>query len=248
MNFTFICPYYRQPQMLANQISAWELWPSVVPILVVDDCSPEPALDVIRAHASEQLRERLTLLRVDVDIPWNRNGCRNLGSSWARTEWIVHVDTDHVMTFPSAVKLLSWQPTGSHWYRFQRFRRGRADETRRKDAIADDVEYGEIKPHMDSYLTTKSHYWAAGGYDEDYAGCLGGGTPFTKELAKLKPVDIAPYPVFVEVWTRSACADSSEHTLSRDTSEYARRRDAKQEAGNTRPKNPIRFPWHREAL
>lgn len=248
MHFTFICPYYRQPQMLAHQISAWELWPTVIPIIVVDDGSPEPAVDIIRAEASAQLRQRLTLLRVDVDIPWNRNGARNLGTSYARTEWIVHVDTDHVMTYPSAAKLLEWQAPGTHWYRFQRFRRGRADETRRKDAIADDVEYGEIKPHMDSYLTTKSHYWAAGGYDEDYAGCLGGGTPFTKELAALKPVTLAPHPVFLEVWTRSTCPDSSEHTLSRDTSEYVRRRQAKEAAGNTRPKNPIRFPWHREAL
>lgn len=247
--FTLIVPYYRQPKMLEHQLAAWDEWPRGGPrIIIVDDGSAEPAREVIDRVATGKVVTMLRLLRIDVDIPWNRNGARNLGSKIATTEWIVHVDIDHVLRAPAVEAMLKWTPDPAHWYRFERYRVGRADETRRKDKIPDDVEHGKIHPHMDSYLTTRSHYWAAGGYDEDYAGCLGGGTPFTKELAKLKPVAIAPPEISLDVWTRTACAESSERFLDRSPDEYVRRKNLKEASGRTRAANPIRFPWHEEAL
>ena len=246
--FTLIVPYYRQPGMLMHQLQAWEKWPADVPIIIVDDGSKEQARAVIVLNAGAELRRRLRLFRIDVDIPWNRGGARNLGTKQAQTEWIVHVDVDHVMTAATATALRAWEPDPAHWYRFERYRVGEADETRRKDKIADDCVYGKIHPHIDSYLTTRSHYWAAGGYDEDYSGCLGGGTPFTKELGKLKAVAIAPAPMHLNVWTRTACADSSEHYLDRTPGEFTRRRQSKEQAGRTRPENPIRFPWHEDPI
>lgn len=248
--FTLVVPYYRQPTMLMHQLSMWEVWPREIPIILIDDGSLEPARDAVMRQASKQLRERLTLYRVDVDIPWNRGGARNLGTQEAKTEWIVHIDIDHVMNRASALALGNFIPDRSNWYKFQRFRVGRADETRKKDGIyiPDDCVFGQIKPHIDSYMTTKAHYWAAGGYDEDYSGCLGGGTPMTKALAKLKPASEAPDPICLHVYTRDKINDSSELHLSRDTAEFSRRRQLKEANGKTKPEKPIRFPWHREDL
>lgn len=245
--FTLIVPFYRNVQMLKHQIAAWEQYPAEVPIVVVDDGSPEPAREVLLEHASPALRERVSLYRIAVDIPWNRGGARNLGAHMAEPGWIVHVDIDHVLPAQFAQQLLDFEADRGHWYRFERFRVGKADETRRKDKIGDDVEFGKIHPHIDSYLCTRDIYWQAGGYNEDFSGCLGGGSPFLAELERVggKPL-MAPDPVHLLVFTRSVAADASDHTLSRDRTEFARRKAAMR--GRYRGHDPLRFPWNVEDL
>jgi glycosyltransferase involved in cell wall biosynthesis len=244
---TLIVPYYRNVKMLREQVEEWHLYPNQIRIVVVDDGSPEPAVDVIRSVVDPDLfYDRLEVYRIGVDIPWNRGGARNLGTKMAKTEWIVHVDIDHLLPHGCAARLLTEEVETRHWYRFNRFRRGKADETRRKDKIDDDVEFGLIHPHVDSYLCTKSMYWRAGGYDEDYSGCLGGGSPFLKLLERKggQPKMLSKN-TFLCVYTRSVVDDASDFSLSRDTGEYSRRRKLKESTNNTKPANPIRFPWQR---
>jgi hypothetical protein len=238
-----VIPFYRNCAMLAEQIATWNEYPNGFDFIVVDDGSPEPALPIIEANANAFVRERLQLYRVDVDIPWNRGGARNLGSLLAKTKWLVHLDIDHVLPVASANALLHAEVSKSRWYRFHRFRNGMADDTRNKDEIPRDQEFGKIKPHCDSYLCTSDMYWKAGGYNEDFSGCLGGGTPFLIEMGKIAPVELLPESVPLHVYTRSVVADASDHTLSRDTSEFARRKRVMH--GNFRGHNPIRFSWHR---
>lgn len=242
-DLTVVLPYYRQPLMLGLQLAAMARWPSAIRVIVVDDGSPEPARDVILAQASPELLDRLELYRIGVDIPWNRGGARNLGADRVQTDWLVHVDIDHVLPPESALALMQAEVKPDLWYRFRRFRVGQADETRRKDAIPTSQEFGEIKPHVDSYLLTRELYWQAGGYNEDFSGCLGGGTPYLAELAALAPVAQLPDDVALHVLTRSTCPDASEHSLSRDTGEFTRRKKAMN--GKFRGKNPIRFEWSR---
>ncbi len=218
-------------------MAEWRKYPRAVKIILVDDGSPEPAApDLFNL-------DEVSVYRIDVDIPWNRNGARNLGSHVATTEYLLHLDIDHVMPAASMELLLKLLPKLSRaWYRFRRFRVGRADETRRKDALPNHVEYGEIKPHIDSYLMTRKAYMALGGYDERYAGCLGGGGIFLKRATEA----LGPPGVLggcqLEVYTRTEIADSSEHTLSRDTEEYGRRKRA---FGHLNPIKPLNFPWHK---
>jgi glycosyltransferase involved in cell wall biosynthesis len=242
---TLIVPYYRNAAMLCEQAKEWLLYPPELRVILVDDGSPEPALPIIKQIGHS---EALEVYRIGVDIPWNRGGARNLGAHQATTDWIMHVDIDHVLPAGCAADLLGMVPmlNTKRWYRFPRFRRGRADETRRKDKIPDDVEFGEIHPHVDSYLCRRSLYWKTGGYDEDYSGCLGGGSPFLKRLEERAPVEIIKHrDVFLVVYTRSACQDASDFSLSRDTSEYSRRRKAKEAKRDTEPRNTLRFPWER---
>lgn len=248
---TYVLPYYNQPKMLLHQLLAWthyteENW-RALKIIVVDDGSPVSAESVMRENPIRLQTfkpDPITTYRIDVDIPWNRAGARNLGSHVAETEWLLHTDTDHVLSAPMAAALTERLPTLSKkkWYRFARVRVGAADETRKKDKIPDDCAFGEIKPHIDSYLCQRLLYWKVGGYDEDYSGCLGGGSPFLKQLEAAAAVEVLPEVLHVH--TRHSVSDASA-ALDRDTNEYTRRRKAKERAGNTKAKNPLRFPWHR---
>lgn len=252
---TVCVPFYRQPSMLAHQLKVWSSYDDETlehfNFVVVDDGSPEEAVEVVYEHADpERLMDRLKVYRIGVDVPWNRGMARNLATHVAQSEWIVHVDTDHALPPESAKAMLKADSNPGSWYRFRRFRVGRADETRKKDfkkvGLSDDAEYGEIEPHIDSYLCTRELYWRSGGYDEDYSGMLGGGSPFLAELTKVggKP-GLLPSDVYLYVYTRHAIPDSSVFTLDRDTSRYSQLRKRKEQEGRTRAVNPLRLPWAR---
>lgn len=239
-DITLIVPYYRNPRMLVRQIQEWATYPQALKIIVVDDCSPEPALKFAHPEVNVQV------YRILDDIKWNRNGARNLGAHVATTKWIMQIDIDHLMYTPSAKRLmLPWAPSPNLMYRFRRFRNGAADETRMKDKLPRDCTYGEIKPHGDSYLCTRAAYWRVGGYDEDYSGHLGGGSPFLQQLERITPPALAPPDVQLTVFTRSTCMDASDTTLSRDTGPYSALRKLKERTGDTKAKDPLRFKWER---
>jgi glycosyltransferase involved in cell wall biosynthesis len=243
-----IVPYYRQPKMLAKQIETWYNYPrevrDAVKIIVVDDCSPEPAEPIVPPHVA-------SLYRIDKDVAWNRSMARNLGTAMAETDWILHVDTDHVLPPGAAEALIDLLRNDdlsiARWYRFKRFRVGAADETRKKDKADPKAEFVEIHPHIDSYLTTKKAYWKAGGYNTRFSGVLGGGSPFLKEMVKANGEPVV-LNITLNVYTRHAVPDSSEHTLPRDPEAFTRRkREIMKKYGTLRadPKEALPLPWHK---
>jgi hypothetical protein len=259
--FTLIVPFYRNVAMLTRQVEEWNQYPEGVTVICVDDGSPEPALPIITGSSHSKFidvsnhdegrsvlswPQSIQLYRILVDKPWNRVGARNLGAHIATTEWILQADIDHILPADSARALLAFTPDPNRWYRFPRWRFGAADGTRRKDAIAPACEYGQVHPHVDSYLIRKAAYWETGGYDEDYAGCLGGGGAFLRRLESMYPVDLLPEPIRLEVYTRNAIADANDLTLSRDTTIGANIRRKKAAMGDDVPRNPLRFEWVRE--
>lgn len=237
---SLILPYWMQPKMLRKQLNTIAEYPPEIEVIVVDDCSEIPAESVLEDF------DKISLYRVTERRDWNRSMCRNLGAKVAETPWIIQVDTDHVLPPDAAARLLEHGLNPGSWYRFPRFRVGKADETRNKDAIPRDQEYGQIHEHTDSYLITKANYWRTGGYDPDYAGCLGGGGAFLARLEKmLGPSASLPIDIHLEVHTRHSIPDASVSGLNRDTSEYKRRKKEKEARGDTTPKNPIRYPYER---
>jgi len=243
-----IVPFYRNMQMLKKHLEIWRDYPVAVrktmQLIVVDDGSPEPALD---AFKETNCSLEVNLYRIKQDIPWNRGGARNLGSFQARTPWLLHMDIDHIMPIEAAQRLaeLIGVLETDRWFRFPRYRVGAADETRNKDSLPREQKFGKIKPHIDSYLIPTSMYWDVGGYDEDYSGCLGGGSPFLKQLAAAHPQAVFEEPICLHVYTRDAIPDASDHTLSRDKAEYLKRKHLKEMKNDTRAKNPLRFDWER---
>lgn len=245
--YTVCIPYYSQPRMLEVQLRNWQHYPAEVRFVVVDDGSPvSPALPVL-LEAPAHVRERIDLYRITEDIPWNRGGARNLASREAPTEWLVHLDLDHIMPAPCAARLLECEPERRHWYKFERYRVGAADETRQKDLIDPRAGFGQILPHIDSYLIEQDLYWKAGGYNEAFSGCLGGGSPFLAELERLVPSKLLPPDVHLHVYTRHVVPDASVTTLSRDRTEYARRK-TRLNGGRLRPAAPLQFSWLKQRL
>jgi hypothetical protein len=235
--------------MLRRQIEEWNLYPSGLKVICVDDGSPEPALPIINEFISVFTFNTtcVELYRIEIDRPWNRSGARNLGAHVATTDWIIQVDIDHVLPADAAKSLVhNFSPDPQRWYRFPRIRRGKADETRKKDPIPDDQEYGQIHPHVDSYLVRRDFYFKVGGYNEDFAGAIGGGNEFLRRLEKQQRVELLPLPIRLEVYTRDVIKDASDWSLSRDKTEYSKRRRIIERNGSPKPTNPLRFPWKRQ--
>lgn len=251
---TLAVPYYNQPRMLAHHLREWGKYPghiaSAFRFVIVDDGSQtHPASEVVHAHLMADADVCLpALYRIVPDIPWNRGGARNLVAQQSVTPWLLMLDIDHVLTAENAERLVAHLPLRNTtvWYRFPRERIGRADETRRKDDLADDVERGPVKPHIDSYLVGRSAYWAAGGYNEAFSGCLGGGTVFLAELTATLGEPALLDDVVLQVHTRHSVPDANTPGLSRDLAEFTRRRHALSAEGKLRGHEPYcRFEWRR---
>lgn len=207
-------------------------------LIVVDDGSPEPASNVIQAS------DGVSLYRIAKDVPWGRNVARNLGAHVCESPWLIQCDLDHVLPPSSADALLETEVSAEFWYRFSRWRVGKADETRRKDAIPDSCEFGRVKPHIDSYLIPRELF-VLSPYDSEYVGFLGGGSPFLKRMESIAPAKVLPDSVCLHVHTRHSVPDASVTTLSRDTSQYSKLRKEKERTGNTAPKMVLDFEWSR---
>lgn len=246
---SLVLTYYRQPRMLAEHMRQWAHYPQgfrdITELIVIDDGSPEPAVDVIgRITWPDAIRPRV--FRILENIPWNYLGARNLGATVACGQWMLRLDLDHVLPFQSANALIDVLPNldPARWYKLRRFRRGIADATRNKDSIPRDAEYGEIKPHVDTFLCTPALFCASGGYDEDYCGSLGGSIDLARHLTvDHGPAELCDPSVFLECYTRHAIADANVSTLSRDLADYTQTRARKRAEGWPRAQRPLRFPW-----
>lgn len=238
---TIVVPYYRQPAMLSRQLLEWGAYPAEIRdqirIIVIDDGSPAPDE---AAPIVDRYSVHLALYRVLTDIPWNQHGARNLGAHVAADGWLLMIDLDHVLLAQSAAQVLELLPglDAKGWYRFNR-RRTRWNE-------AGELETFDIKPHINSFLVKRDVYWRAGGYDEDYCGCLCGDTQFhgaLDEVGSRQHLD-----VYLDVYGASIVPDAATPYLPRDRAqkeECARRIRDKRSRGDTVAKNPLRFGWER---
>ena len=156
----------------------------------------------------------------------------------------MHIDIDHVLLPEGAWALTRDDLNDTVWYRFNRYRMGRADDTRQKDEMPPDYRFGPIKPHIDSFLCTKDMYWSTGGYDEDFSGSLGGSSVFLPKLQGKGPC-IMRSDVTLRVYTKDIVRDASDVHLDRGRERYAKIKAEKKAAGYPNPTTSLRFPWER---
>jgi len=161
---TLVYTYYNNPETLEFQTRTWQSYPEEIKktlkVIVVDDCSPIPALPILKDQ-----HLNLSLFRVKTDIPWNITGAKNLGANQAETKWIFVSDIDHFFTSTNITRLLQLPLDETRYYNINRARVG--------DTELDSRNVKYFWPSNNLMLLTKEAFWKAGGFDEDFAGSYG---------------------------------------------------------------------------
>lgn len=227
---TLIMPYYENPQMLQEQYRHLRILPEEVRnnlnYIVVDDGSPvSPA---VLPEPELGLSTPMQLFRMEVDVAWNQDACRNIGVKHALTEWVMLTDMDHVVPVETlaALQRQKWQ---SHLvYSFRR-------------VSAPDMS--PFKWHPNTWFLTRTMYEKIGGYDERFAGNYGTDSDFQNRMLAIcgayTPCNLAIIRV-----PRQVVADASTVGLVRKNIEDKKRiADLKRQRGNQPPLR-FQFPYH----
>lgn len=256
---SIVMPYYRNPGMLARQFQVWRHeWPHElkrqVDIVIVDDGSPEPAdgVPIPNNYAGySAAMPDVSIFRVKEDRPWHQHGARNLGAKVAAGRWLFMTDIDHVIPPQTLEAALAFCRCAD-----------RRDVMRfpRRDAPpgawrAEDFEAmapttrpdGSLKPHVNSFVVSRAHYWGIGGYDEDYCGIYGTDRLFRDRLFGASVVCDSAAPL-IRV-SRDVIADASTRGLARKEGrpagakkEIQRRKEAEGRADEI---TVLNFEWER---
>lgn len=204
-----VIPYYDNPSMLALQYRVWSEYPEALKqqldIVLVDDGSPTaPAVDVPRPDELP----RLQILRHLVDKPWHQHAARNTGANFARNEWLLLTDMDHVLTgedLGHALGLITSVKPGRSVFTLNRREPG-GELTRN--------ERGEPKRHPNSFLVPRSLYWEIGGYDEALCGIYGTDSDFRHRAFSVGH-EVFLENVYLTRYSRLIVSDASTRTLQR---------------------------------
>lgn len=246
-----VIPFYRNQGMLARQYAVWSFaWPRElkrqVEIVVVDDGSPESAVDVARPAGLPAL----SIYRVLEDRPWHQHGARNLGAHVAKGPFLLMTDMDHVIPAATLAAVLALAdegqvatfgrvdaPTGGAW-------RSTEWPTMARTVRPD----GSLKPHVNSFALSRGLYWRVGGYDEDYCGVYGTDGVFRKRLyAAAKEMHLADAPL-IRV-SRDVIPDASTRDVARkegrDPGTKKRIADDKRRRGVADQIKTLAFPWEK---
>jgi len=165
---TLVFTYYDNPLMLSKQIEEWKHYPEEVKIILVDDGSPN-------YPAESRLLDSLTIYRINEDIYQNTFGARNLGFEKAELGWVFNLDLDTVVPATSIERLLKKDLNPQFFYRVNRYK-----------MLNMEGRFSLMNQHSDTYLMTKSMYWALGGYNERLTGYKNGAAFKFKQQMKTK--------------------------------------------------------------
>jgi hypothetical protein len=239
---SLVMPFYRNPVQLALQYGAWLEWPDEarvqIEVVIVDDGSPEPAIDVPRPNGLPAL----SIYRVSEDRPWHQHAARNLGAHVANGPWLLLTDMDHVLTAKYAAALMC------------RLRRMDANTAYFLHRLEADTglpmlgKNGRPKPHPNSFVMTRDLYWRAGGYDEDYCGIYGTDGLFKTRLFGVAEEGFLKHVALMRYW-REIAPDASTTTLPRKEGRVPGAKEAvaaeKAARGEADVVKVLQFSWER---
>lgn len=229
---TLVMAYYENAGMLREQFSVIRKLPArlrdLLHVMIVDDGSPDHP-----AHA-EDIGCPLQVWRIDVDVRWNQDACRNIGVHHAETEWLLLTDMDHVAPEATWNRLLLREYKRDRVYRFSRV------------SMPELLPY---KPHPNSWFMTRKMFEAIGGYDESYAGLYGTDSIFRDQVAQTAKEIVMLKEILIR-YPRDVIPDAS-------TTRYLRKqpedRDGMMALNERRQSDPdwkpkrLSFPYHRVA-
>jgi len=231
---TLVMAYYENPVMLAHHLHEWRAWSDrarkEIAVVIVDDGSPRnPAIDVLQGFNVLQL----SLYRIDVNIPWNQDGARNLAMKEAKTDWVLMTDMDHLLLPSEADRLLDMPKQRGYYYM----------PARRT------IAGKQCEPHFNSYVMHRKDFWRIGGYDEDFAGFYGSDGNFRKRMKAYKAREVNTEAFYLTQVFSTDVADSNTREWGRKKTEWAASSNKflreKNAATPYVAADPLRFPYRR---
>jgi len=241
---TLAYAYYRNSSMLAEQFRVWSSYPddlkAQVQVIVIDDGSPEPAIDVPRPAGLPALTiGRLAEVDDPFTPPWRQDAARNRAADEAAGEWLFLSDMDHVLPTDSLRALLDLCANGPDVV-YSSFLRLDAPNLTPK------IKNGARHPHPNTYAMSKAQYWHLGGYDERLCGIYGTDGPFRRKVVDQSTI-VDLDDVSIVRYSRDVIPDASTR-IDRDAfrdSTVAQRRLSESRARGVGP-TVLSIPWQRQ--
>jgi hypothetical protein len=225
---TLIMAYYENRDMLAAHYEMMRKFSKEVRkymrVIIVDDGSP------INPAVPGDPGCPLEIYRINIDIRWNQDAARNIGASFAQTDWMIVTDMDHMVPEATWQYVQTFEPNPMTTYKFSR-------------VSAPLLE--PYKPHPNSYFISKRIWDLVGGYDERFAGFYGTDGDFRDRLNQVSKVEqIKQHLIRVP---RDYIHDASTTRYARKTPADAAIRDIKGQRARIAGWRPVTlsFPFER---
>lgn len=236
---TLIQAYYENAGMLTHQHAFFAAMRKDVREhlhwIVVDDGSPTAPATMWDVGLAS-----FKLFRMQVDIPWNQDACRNLGVSQAQTKWVLLTDMDHMVPEDTLLRVMTAVLQESAVYQF----------TRNSVISLEPFKTIPYKHHPNTWLMTRAMYEAVGGYDERFAGHYSTDGDFAARI-KARASTIERLPEHILRVPREVIPDASTTTYARkkpeDAAAIVRIKKERAESAPWRPLNGL-FPWEEVRL
>ena len=169
--------FYNEDNILLKHVIGWLSWPKEVlkyySFCIVDDCSKNSAIDVLKNIDKSNID--LSIYRVKKDLFCNIAGVRNLSAQKCKTEWMMLLDMDTLISsrLSSSLLELSKSPPGN-CFKFNR------------RVLKNPFHQKNNQLHPAVCLLRVSDFWNVGGCDEDLVGNYGQTDPIFWYRAKGK--------------------------------------------------------------
>lgn len=170
--------FYNQNEILRKHVELWNSYSNEIKkyftFFIIDDCSKNNALDILKDIDLSNLN--IHIYRVLDDLVCNIAGVRNLGATECKSEWMVILDMDTMISEEMATQLieLAKNNQGSNVYKFNR------------KVINNPKHKKNNKMHPAICLIRKEDYWNIGGCEENLVGNYGCTDPCFWHRAKGK--------------------------------------------------------------
>jgi hypothetical protein len=198
---------YGQPEMLAHNLRTIAAYPDEVldqlTVLIADDCG-EPEVD--EAFCRQFPEISLHVWRILENVSWNQMGGRNLAMHHADPHWCLMIDPDMVFDAPMMRKIMET-----------------ATKMRRRHVLKYGLRHvGDPDRPIDmtspnTYLIHRDDFFAAGGYDEDYAGHKGWSDVQMLDVLKEHYTLEHRRDIFADFYSTAQIRDAAVHDLDRKT-------------------------------
>ena len=221
--------YFNQEEILRKHVIGWNTWSKEIlenfSFCIVDDCSKKLATESLVGINKSNLD--LTILRVKEDLYCNIAGVRNLSAQECKTDWMVILDMDTLISeklAKSMLNLINIKP--GNCFKFNR-------------KVSKNIFHkknGKLHPAV--CLLRKEDYWQVGGCEEDLVGHYGQTDPVFWYRAKDKLKVHQQMKMFLEYEPKS------EANINRDSKHNAKLFDQKK-LKNEWSTSHIRFEWEK---